>query len=78
MNFDNYIKWNENRSLLTKVWEQRKLSELVLIERGGSPRPIDDYITDAPDGLNWVKIKMVYGKRVLSFYMYQLMKFMVH
>ena len=29
---------------------------MVLIERGGSPRPIDDYITDAPDGLNWVKI----------------------
>lgn len=28
----------------------------MLIERGGSPRPIDDYITDAPDGLNWVKI----------------------
>jgi hypothetical protein len=28
----------------------------VLIERGGSPRPIDDFITDAPDGLNWVKI----------------------
>ena len=40
----------------TDAWEQRKLSELVLIERGGSPRPIDDYITDAPDGLNWVKI----------------------
>lgn len=37
-------------------WEQRKFSELVLIERGGSPRPIDNYITDAPDGLNWVKI----------------------
>ena len=29
---------------------------MVLIERGGSPRPIDDYITDLPDGLNWVKI----------------------
>ena len=40
----------------TDPWEQRKFSELVLIERGGSPRPIDDYITDAPDGLNWVKI----------------------
>ena len=40
----------------TDAWEQRKFSELVLIERGGSPRPIDDYITDAPDGLNWVKI----------------------
>lgn len=42
--------------LFVHSWEQRKLSELVLIERGGSPRPIDDYITDAPDGLNWVKI----------------------
>lgn len=29
---------------------------MVLIERGGSPRPIDAYITDAPNGLNWVKI----------------------
>ena len=38
------------------AWERRKLSELVLIERGGSPRPIDDYITESPDGLNWVKI----------------------
>jgi len=28
----------------------------VQIERGGSPRPIDDFITDSPDGLNWVKI----------------------
>ena len=37
-------------------WEQRKFSELVVIERGGSPRPIDDFITDAPEGLNWVKI----------------------
>jgi len=38
------------------VWEQRKLGELVTIERGGSPRPIDAYITDAQNGLNWVKI----------------------
>ena len=40
----------------TDPWEQRKFSELVQIERGGSPRPIDDFITDAPNGLNWVKI----------------------
>ncbi len=40
----------------TAPWEQRKFSELVQIERGGSPRPIDDFITDAPNGLNWVKI----------------------
>ena len=37
-------------------WEQRKFSDLVQIERGGSTRPIDDYITDSPKGLNWVKI----------------------
>ena len=37
-------------------WEQRKFSELVQIERGSSPRPIDDFITDAPNGLNWIKI----------------------
>ena len=42
--------------MLISTWEQRKFSDLVLIERGGSPRPIDDYITEAPDGLNWVKI----------------------
>ena len=38
------------------AWEQRKFGETVQIERGGSPRPIDDFITTAPDGLNWVKI----------------------
>lgn len=37
-------------------WEQRKFEDVVQIERGGSPRPIDDYITDSPNGLNWVKI----------------------
>ena len=37
-------------------WEQRKLGEVATIERGSSPRPIDAYITDASDGLNWVKI----------------------
>ena len=40
----------------TFSWEQRKFSELVQIERGGSPRPIDDFITDTPNGLNWIKI----------------------
>ena len=41
---------------LASSWEQRKFSDLVLIERGGSPRPIDAYITEDPAGLNWVKI----------------------
>ena len=37
-------------------WEQRKLGEVVVIERGGSPRPIEKYITESNDGLNWIKI----------------------
>lgn len=40
----------------TDPWEQCKLGEIVNIERGGSPRPIDNYITADADGLNWIKI----------------------
>jgi len=32
------------------------LGEIVVIERGGSPRPIEKYITELNDGLNWIKI----------------------
>jgi type I restriction enzyme S subunit len=37
-------------------WVTKKLSEVCVIERGGSPRPINSYLTDAPDGINWIKI----------------------
>ena len=40
----------------TGEWEQRKFQETVIIERGGSPRPIENFITEAENGLNWVKI----------------------
>jgi type I restriction enzyme S subunit len=40
----------------TDDWEQRKFGEVVTIERGGSPRPIDKFITKDVNGLNWVKI----------------------
>lgn len=40
----------------TEPWEQRKIKDVATIERGGSPRPIKDFVTDSPDGLNWVKI----------------------
>ena len=33
-----------------------RLGDYVSILRGGSPRPIDAYITDDPDGINWIKI----------------------
>lgn len=38
-------------------WPQVKLESIFDIARGGSPRPIDDYITDADDGLSWISIK---------------------
>ena len=37
-------------------WTYKKLGEVCTIERGGSPRPINDYITDSADGINWIKI----------------------
>lgn len=37
-------------------WEYKKLGEICFIERGGSPRPIQQYITNRADGLNWIKI----------------------
>lgn len=37
-------------------WEIRRLGEVLFIERGGSPRPIDKYITNSPEGINWIKI----------------------
>lgn len=38
-------------------WPNVALGEIFDIARGGSPRPIDDYITDAPDGVNWISIR---------------------
>ena len=37
-----------------KGWELKELGSLMTIKRGGSPRPIKDFISDK--GLNWVKI----------------------
>lgn len=33
-----------------------KLGEIFDIARGGSPRPIKDFLTDSPDGINWIMI----------------------
>lgn len=41
---------------IPKSWKWVRLGDVFLIERGGSPRPIESYITDDPDGLNWIKI----------------------
>src|SRR5690606_6482184 len=38
------------------TWIKKKLGEVLTIERGGSPRPIDKYLTNSLDGINWIKI----------------------
>lgn len=40
----------------TKGWRKENFGEIVTIERGGSPRPINEYITDDINGINWIKI----------------------
>ena len=43
-------------NVVNKKWNYKKLGDVCTVERGGSPRPIDDYITDDPSGINWIKI----------------------
>lgn len=37
-------------------WQKRFLDEYAEVVRGGSPRPIDNFLTTERDGLNWLKI----------------------
>ena len=37
-------------------WPMVLIGSLCVVERGASPRPIHDFITNAPDGVNWIKI----------------------
>jgi type I restriction enzyme S subunit len=37
-------------------WEWERFGSIAGIERGGSPRPIESFLTDDPTGLNWIKI----------------------
>jgi type I restriction enzyme S subunit len=39
-----------------KGWKKDKLHNLLGIERGGSPRTIERYITDDENEFNWIKI----------------------
>lgn len=47
---------NDFFSSNNSTWKIQSLGDLCNIERGGSPRPIDEYFTDKEDGLNWIKI----------------------
>ena len=43
-------------SAFSDDWWEVTLGEVLEISRGGSPRPIQEYLTDSEDGINWVKI----------------------
>jgi type I restriction enzyme S subunit len=42
--------------MIPSDWDYAVFGNLVYICRGGSPRPIDAYITSNPSGINWIKI----------------------
>lgn len=41
---------------IPQSWKWVRLGDLLDIARGGSPRPIKDFITTAENGINWIKI----------------------
>jgi len=47
---ENIISDKENK------WDKKKLNEVCIVERGSSPRPIQKYLTNSSDGVNWIKI----------------------
>lgn len=38
------------------AWQQVKIGDVCVVERGGSPRPIEKFITENENGVNWIKI----------------------
>ena len=41
---------------IPESWAWVRLGTVLEIARGGSPRPIQQYLTTEPDGINWIKI----------------------
>ena len=50
------ISEDEKPFEIPESWEWVRLGDAALIARGGSPRPIKEYITEDSNGLNWIKI----------------------
>lgn len=47
---------NSEIGYIPNEWKVDKFKNLVTIVRGGSPRPIEQYLTHKNDGVNWIKI----------------------
>jgi len=41
---------------MPSTWNLCRIKDVCNVDRGGSPRPIDEYLTDDSDGYNWIKI----------------------
>ena len=53
------IDINFEESFLKSIpsnWKYVRLGDLLFIARGGSPRPIQAYLTENENGVNWIKI----------------------
>ncbi|EAI7448865.1 restriction endonuclease subunit S [Campylobacter coli] len=50
---------------LPQGWEWKSLGEIFNIERGGSPRPIKEFLTDKESGINWIKIGDIKNQKYL-------------
>ena len=42
--------------MMKNKWQYRKIGDVCVVERGSSPRPIDQFITEDGGGINWIKI----------------------
>ena len=49
-------RYKQTKDYTNCKWNMVKLGDICNIARGGSPRPIQDYITNNANGLNWLKI----------------------
>ena len=52
--------------MIPQGWQEKTLGEVCIVERGSSPRPIKNFITDDGSGVNWIKIGDCSGKYVTS------------
>ena len=54
--FSQTLRFRDSDGQEFPPWRPSQLGKETIIERGGSPRPISKYLTDSPDGINWIKI----------------------
>lgn len=54
--FNQELRFKDSNGNDYPEWEEKNFQQLVLLQRGSSPRPIVKYITTSSDGVNWIKI----------------------